>query len=38
MQEVGVIVPPVSQWSAPIILVRMKDGSLHIFIEYRKLN
>ncbi len=38
MEEAGVIVPSVSQWSLPIVPVRKKDGSLRICIDYRKLN
>ncbi len=38
MQQSGVIQPSASPWASPIILVRKKDGSLRICVDYRKLN
>ena len=38
MQEDGVIQPSSSPWASAIVLVRKKDGSLRICIDYRHLN
>ena len=38
MQEEGVIQPLSSPWASAIVLVRKKDGSLRICIDYRHLN
>ena len=38
MQEEGVIQPPSSPWASAIVLVRKKDGTLRICIDYRQLN
>lgn len=38
MLELGVIEPSDSEWSSPIIIVRKKDGSLRICIDFRKPN
>ena len=32
------IIPSVSPWGAPIILVKRKDGTLHLRIDYCQLN
>ena len=36
--EKGLIRPSVSPWGAPILFVKKKDGTLRLYIDYRKLN
>ena len=38
MQEEGVIQPSSSPWASAIMLVRKKDGTLRICVDYRQLN
>jgi len=38
MQKSRVIQPSNSLWASPIVLVRKKDGTLRLCIDYRKLN
>ena len=38
MLDKGFIRPSVSPWGAPVLFVKKKDGSLRLYINYRKLN
>ena len=38
MLKEGIIESATSPWSSPIVLINKKDKSLHLCVDYRKLN
>jgi len=38
MEEKGMIEPSVNDWASPIVLVGKRDGTMHLCVDFRRLN
>ena len=38
MKASGVIEPSTSDWAAPIVVIRKKDGGIRLCVDFRRLN
>lgn len=38
IQEYGTVNPSMSEWASPVVLVKKKDGTLRLCVDYCKLN